>query len=183
MNKKIIVPALIVVVLVVAAGFLAARKGAEHPDEKTAAQGNSVKVMESTTPAPETQTDASAPVATPPAAPNPTPAPKPDTHFSSGEEADGVDTQVFEISYDGTSYTPNTLSIKSGDIVVFKNKSKDKFWPASNPHPLHTDYPEFDPKKPVGAGQTYEFKFLKAGTWKFHDHLNPVARGTITVAQ
>lgn len=180
MNKKIIVPALIVVVLVIAAGFMAARKGSEHPDEK-AAQG-----LQS--PASGVQKTPEPPVAVPlpPATGSAVPAPatKPsEAHFSSGDEADGVDTQVFEIVYDGNAYTPNTLSIKAGDIVLFKNKSKNTFWPASNPHPLHTDYPEFDPKKPIAAGQTYEFKFLRVGTWKFHDHLSPTARGVITVTQ
>ena len=181
MNKRLIIPALIVVVLVVMAGFLAARKGSEHPDEKNISQSAVPKLIEDQQPAP------TPPVATgtiqPPAATPPAAADKSQAHFSSGEEADGVDTQVFEISYDGNAYTPSTLNIKSGDIVVFKNKSKDTFWPASNPHPLHTDYPEFDPKKPVAAGQMYQFKFLKVGVWKFHDHLNPTARGVVTVTK
>lgn len=90
---------------------------------------------------------------------------------------------VYDISYDGTKYTPSTLNIKQGDIVRFKNNSKDSFWPASAPHPEHTDYPEFDAKSALAAGKTFEFKFTKVGTWKFHDHIKPSAFGSITVTK
>ena len=89
--------------------------------------------------------------------------------------------QVFDIVYDGVAFSPSSLSVKNGDVVVFKNKSKAMFRPASNPHPTHVDYPEFDAKQPIPAGQSYQFKFAKVGTWKFHDHLNPGVQGTITV--
>src|SRR6478672_9345334 len=94
---------------------------------------------------------------------------------------DGNDVQVFEIAYDGKAFTPSQLEINNGDVVVFKNNSSGSFWPASGPHPTHTNYPEFDPKKPIAAGQTWQFKFTKSGTWPFHDHLNPPAFGKIIV--
>lgn len=91
------------------------------------------------------------------------------------------DIAVFEISYDGTNFSPSNLTIKNGDIVIFKNESSASFWPASGPHPQHTNYPEFDPKKPILAGQDWEFQFTKSGTWPFHNHLNDSVTGTITV--
>lgn len=181
MNKKIFIPALIVVVLVVVAGFLAARKGSEHPDEKIQAQ-----LSDSSSPEQRSSvaTPAEAgPVPAEPVAPTTIPVAEKKTtaHFSSGEEAEGVDVQVFEVIYDGSKFAPDSLSIKAGDVVIFKNKSKSAFWPASNPHPTHTDYPEFDAKKSIAAGQTYEFKFTKVGKWGFHDHINATARGVIAV--
>lgn len=95
----------------------------------------------------------------------------------------GTDVQVREIVYNGTAFTPNDLTLKVGDVVIFKNDSNKSFWPASGPHPQHTNYPEFDPKKSIAAGSTWEFKFTKAGTWPFHDHLNATAFGKITVTQ
>ncbi len=94
---------------------------------------------------------------------------------------DGNDVQVYEIAFDGKAYTPSTLTIKNGDIVVFKNNSDKNFWPASARHPDHLEYPEFDPKKGIAAGQTWQFKFTKSGAWGFHDHLTPSAYGKITV--
>jgi plastocyanin len=97
------------------------------------------------------------------------------------DESDISQGEVYEVKYNGTSYAPANLSINAGDTVVFKNDSTGSFWPASGPHPMHTDYPEFDAKKSLGAGQTFSFKFMKTGTWSFHDHLRSSARGSITV--
>jgi plastocyanin len=102
--------------------------------------------------------------------------------FSSGEGDMGPDVLVVQVNFDGTSFSPNTVNIKAGDIVVFKNNSQQDFWPASNPHPIHTDYPEFDAKKNIPPGGKYQFQFEKVGTWGYHDHLNPSITGTIVVS-
>ncbi|HEX3095828.1 MAG TPA: cupredoxin domain-containing protein [Patescibacteria group bacterium] len=94
---------------------------------------------------------------------------------------DGNDVAVFNVTYDGTAFSPSSLTIKNGDVVIFKNTGDSSFWPASDPHPTHTNYPEFDAKKAIPAGQTYQFKFTKTGTWGYHNHLNPAAHGTIIV--
>lgn len=100
----------------------------------------------------------------------------------SGEEGiESPDVMVYEIAFNGTAYSPSSLTIKKGDIVVFKNNSDKKFWPASNDHPGHTLYPEFDADRGIEAGGKYEFKFAKAGSWGFHDHLTPSAKGVIKV--
>jgi len=109
--------------------------------------------------------------------------PAPST-FSDGSEAEGMapDILVSEIVYDGKAFSPSTLNIKVGDIVVFRNKSGGDMWPASAPHPTHTDYPEFDPKEPIASGAKWQFTFLKSGNWKFHDHLNFSVFGTVNVS-
>lgn len=94
---------------------------------------------------------------------------------------DGNNVAVFEVAYDGKAYSPSQLKIKNGDVVVFKNESTESFWPASAPHPTHTIYPEFDPKKSYGPGTSWQFKFSKVGSWSYHDHLNPSAFGKIMV--
>ncbi|OGD87908.1 hypothetical protein A2870_03950 [Candidatus Curtissbacteria bacterium RIFCSPHIGHO2_01_FULL_41_11] len=85
------------------------------------------------------------------------------------------------ITFENGTYTPKNTSIKLGQTVTFVNKSNTDMWPASNIHPTHGIYPEFDPKKAVGPGKSWSFTFTKAGIWKFHDHLNPEITGTITV--
>lgn len=97
------------------------------------------------------------------------------------DKPDGNDVAVFEINFDGKAFSPNQLTVKSGDVVVFNNKSNVDFWPASGPHPQHTNYPEFDPKKAIPAGGSWKFTFTKVGTWPFHDHLMPSVFGSITV--
>ncbi len=79
------------------------------------------------------------------------------------------------------AYAPSEIEIDQGDIVEFKNESPKFFWPASNIHPTHGIYPEFDPKDAIWPGKTWGFRFNKVGTWKFHDHLHPYITGTIKV--
>ena len=85
------------------------------------------------------------------------------------------------ITYTNEGYTPKTLAIKQGETVIFRNESSGDMWPASAPHPAHTIYPEFDAKRAIPAGETYEFTFTRTGSWNFHNHLNPTKFGTITV--
>jgi len=98
-------------------------------------------------------------------------------------EVPAPDIQVVEIDYDGSKFTPSTVNIKVNDYVVFKNMGTVNFWPASSPHPVHTDYPGFDAGKPIAPGGKYQFQFTKVGSWGFHDHLNPKATGTVNVSK
>jgi plastocyanin len=87
------------------------------------------------------------------------------------------------IDYTDSGFVPASVTIKKGTIVTFDNESTKSMWPASAPHPTHTDYPEFDPKKAIAPGETWPFTFTKVGTWKYHDHLNPSRFGTIIVTE
>lgn len=85
------------------------------------------------------------------------------------------------ITYTGTAFDPASVEIKVGESVAFVNQSASGLWVASAPHPTHSDYPEFDAKKAYGQGDSFIFTFSKVGTWKFHNHMNPTAFGSITV--
>lgn len=87
--------------------------------------------------------------------------------------------QVIEITSNG--FEPQTISIDSNSSVIFINKDKVARWPASNVHPTHDIYPEFDPQKSIQPGNSWSFKPIKAGEWKYHDHLFPHMRGVVTV--
>lgn len=78
-------------------------------------------------------------------------------------------------------FSPATLTVTAGEEVTFKNESAKKMWPASNTHPTHLIYPEFDAKSAIASEGAYKFKFTKKGTWPYHDHLEPVHQGTIIV--
>lgn len=84
-----------------------------------------------------------------------------------------------ELKEDG--FSPKEITIQAGDTVRFVTTRGKPFWPASNLHPTHEIYPEFDPKEPVNPGQSWSFRFDKAGTWQYHDHLAPLYRGVIIV--
>lgn len=78
-------------------------------------------------------------------------------------------------------FSPANITIKLGDKVTFKNQSSKDMWPASNLHPTHTIYSEFDALKPIPPQENYSFTFEKAGKWPYHDHLDSATGGIITV--
>lgn len=80
-------------------------------------------------------------------------------------------------------FDPETITIKKGSTVIFKNEDQVARWPASNLHPTHGIYPEFDPQRPLESGQSWSFTFDKVGEWKYHDHLIPSIRGKILVTE
>jgi plastocyanin len=95
------------------------------------------------------------------------------------------------VSFDGDAtikmgndtYVPQNFNIKKGAKVTFVNNSDGLRWPASDLHPSHLIYPEFDKKQPVAKGESWTFQFDKVGEWGYHDHLAPYITGTIKVAE
>lgn len=85
------------------------------------------------------------------------------------------------VIYEANGFSPSSITVAVGETVTFKNESAVDVWPASAPHPTHTDYPEFDAKKPIKPGESYAFTFTRAGTWKYHSHLNPTHFGSVVV--
>lgn len=106
-----------------------------------------------------------------------------------------TESEEYVVIYTNSGYSPNTLKIEVGETVIFKNQSSQAMWPASDVHPTHRVYsgtsleehcPDttgtaFDACTGIQPGNFWSFTFNKKGTWKYHDHLNPDATGTIVV--
>lgn len=75
------------------------------------------------------------------------------------------------VVYNNEGFNPKEIKIKKGDTVKFINQSDRKMWVASNNHPEHDIYPEFDQKDISLKGTEFEFKFDKSGTWGYHNHM------------
>lgn len=89
-----------------------------------------------------------------------------------------------EIVYTDDGFDTSGIgTIQVGDTVRFINNSSGSMWVASDEHPTHTIYPEFDQNSSVGSGGTYDFTFERAGTWGFHNHVRSSHTGSITVAE
>lgn len=99
---------------------------------------------------------------------------------SSTDSAEPVSGSI-TVAYSNTGFSPATITVKVGDTVTFKNTSTQMMRVASAPHPTHTAYPEFDAKVGTAAGGSYMFTFTKAGSWKYHNHLNSTSGGTVVV--
>ncbi len=99
------------------------------------------------------------------------------------------------IVYTDEGFSPLETTIVQGDTVVWKNESSGELRPASAVHPTHTSYPGtsiqkcgtteqeniFDACRPLARGETWSFRFLERGSWKFHNHFFPTRTGTVNV--
>jgi plastocyanin len=93
----------------------------------------------------------------------------------------GVDDDKLIIRMTDNGFEPKELTVTEGDKVLFINNDDVDRWPASNLHPTHGLYPEFDPLKGIKPGDSWTMTFDKAGNWRMHDHLIPHMTGTIVV--
>lgn len=89
------------------------------------------------------------------------------------------ETSIIRMTQNG--FEPQTVTVDENSTVIFINQDKVDHWPASNVHPTHELYPEFDPQRAINPGSSWSFKPKKIGQWKYHDHLLPHLRGTLIV--
>ena len=104
-----------------------------------------------------------------------------DTNIQAQSQTTGNNAAL--VTYTENGFSPQSIKITKGSTVKFINKSEMPLWVASDPHPEHSDYPEFDtPKanggKMPGLKEDFSFTFEKAGTWKFHNHTASSDMGT-----
>lgn len=88
---------------------------------------------------------------------------------------------IVKITDDG--FVPKNINIKKGDKISFVNETSGSYvWPASDPHPTHTNFSSFDAQLPMKKGEAWSFVFETVGTFKYHDHLDPIKRGIVFVS-
>lgn len=78
-------------------------------------------------------------------------------------------------------FHPRTLTVQPGERVTFINRSGTVFWPASNGHPQHDLYTEFDAGYAIPNGSSFTFTFTREGKWGYHDHLRSYYTGVVVV--
>lgn len=84
------------------------------------------------------------------------------------------------VTYDGSGFSPNKVTVKSGDKVAIKNTSNRTLDYDSDPHPQHTDNEELNAGI-VSAGASKTFTVSTKGTWGVHNHLNSTQTMTVIV--
>ncbi len=83
-----------------------------------------------------------------------------------------------------TGFVPRTVTISVGDTVRWMNEGASTVYVAPDDHPTHVAYSgiwDDDGTGQIGPGETYSFTFTTAGTYSYHDHLNPNNTGTVIV--
>jgi len=87
------------------------------------------------------------------------------------------------IIYTDLGFSPEVVAITKGSTVTFVNNSSRDFWPASNLHPTHEIYPEFDSLEGIPSNGEWSFRFNKEGRFEYHDHLASNFDGVIIVVK
>ncbi len=98
------------------------------------------------------------------------------------------------VAHDSNGFSPDTVTVAIGATVTWANSGTGQMWVATNAHPTHTDYDETSrtahctagytgptPFDECRGGDSYSFTFTKAGTFGYHNHLNPNETGAIIV--
>lgn len=93
--------------------------------------------------------------------------------------AQAVSSAQIVLSEDG--FEPSEVTIKKGGTVTFTTTAGRPFWPASNLHPTHSIYSEFDPLRPLKPNEEWSFTFDRVGTHNFHDHIRAYFFGKVYV--
>lgn len=84
------------------------------------------------------------------------------------------------ITYDGSSFNPNSITVKAGGNVTITNNSSSAIQLDSDPHPAHTGDPELNVGM-VEAGQSSTFVVKQKGSFGYHNHLNSSQTGKIII--
>jgi len=87
------------------------------------------------------------------------------------------------VSITDEGFFPKNLTVTLGETVTFSNDGANDHWPASDDHPTHEVYSEFDPQRPLIPNTSWSFTFDETGVFNMHDHLYPDLVGTITVIE
>ncbi|OHA17378.1 MAG: hypothetical protein A3G52_03755 [Candidatus Taylorbacteria bacterium RIFCSPLOWO2_12_FULL_43_20] len=100
---------------------------------------------------------------------------------SSATLDDDMIEEIFVI-YTKEGFNPKSITVNKGQTVRFINESATPMSVASNDHPTHNIYPEFDQYKTDARGKSvFDFTFDKTGEWQYHNHLQANHEGTVIV--
>lgn len=77
-------------------------------------------------------------------------------------------------------FSPEEIIIKAGETVAWVNSDTDDHTVNSAEHPTHLVYPSLN-LEVIKPGEQKPLSFPTAGTYQYHDHLNPSLVGSVTV--
>src|SRR3990167_8374610 len=111
-----------------------------------------------------------------------------ETQPAVSQEGTDVSTQEAQesvtITITDSGFEPASAKVKSGVIINWVNNSSKKVQIGSDNHPTHTlnkELTEGGFVTELAVGESKTTTVTKAGTWGFHDHINPSMKGTVVV--
>jgi plastocyanin len=105
--------------------------------------------------------------------------PSPEMTGAAGTITPVNNSSVVQITQAG--FVPDVVTIKTGETVVWQNPDGVSATVNSDVHPTHLLYPPLNLGEVPPQGGQVSLKFDKAGTFTYHNHLNPSQTGTVVV--
>lgn len=129
------------------------------------------------------------------------------TGDTSGDAAGGAaggtmlaESEIAEfVTYSDEGFSPAAITVRVGDTVRFTNESSGGMWVGVDEHPTHTEYDGtstrehcadgvptsdvFDQCTRNQPGESWDYRFMKAGTFEYHNHAQASHGGTVTVTE
>lgn len=87
-----------------------------------------------------------------------------------------------QVGITSKGFMPQTIKVKKGVQIIWTNTDKSAHKVSSDPHPTHTNLAGLN-SPTLLANQTYSYIFETAGTYTYHDHLNPFKFKGIVVVE
>ncbi|MEK7617102.1 MAG: cupredoxin domain-containing protein [Patescibacteria group bacterium] len=114
----------------------------------------------------------------------PSPAPQVTTEEASPSTSEATETAQMEknvVTISSSGFMPQNITIKAGDTISWMNEDSESHQVQSAVHPTHQLYPPLNTVGLLKSGEKKSLSFPDAGTYKYHDHLNPSLTGSVTV--
>ncbi len=105
--------------------------------------------------------------------------PTPETTPSTTVASPSAQTQNM-VTVTKTGFSPQSITIKVGESVTWINNDSVTHNVSSAAHPTHLVYPPLN-LGDFAASQKVSLTFPKAGTYKYHDHINATLFGSVIV--
>jgi len=116
--------------------------------------------------------------------PVPTPAPQASPEVSAPATESAAPTEAMEeniVKISSSGFSPQNITIAVGESVTWLNEDTENHQIQSAVHPTHRLYPPLNTVGLLKPGEKKSLSFPTAGTYKYHDHLNPSLTGSVTV--
>lgn len=84
------------------------------------------------------------------------------------------------VTITSAGFIPQSITVKAGDTVSWVNQDSKSHAVNSAVHPTHLVYPPLNLGN-LKPGEEKSLSFPEAGTYKYHDHLNPSLTGSVVV--
>ena len=90
-----------------------------------------------------------------------------------------------QVDIGSKGFIPATISITVGQSVTWKNTDVNMkaHWVASDPYPIDNALPGLNSHGSIKPDDSYSYIFSKAGTYTYHDNLDPSLTGTVIVKE